>query len=123
MYRLPNGERLVEKEWAEATGFRTDADGRFPINANRDGTRRSAPVHVEPRTFELVAANGKVRSYYGHPSTSPLDDYLYVIEVYFVRDDKLVRAMIEMGGSGALRTRLADESVCLEGLVLEDAAT
>jgi hypothetical protein len=119
-YRLPNGDRLVEKDWAQATCFLPDPDGRFPINAHADGTFRSAPLFIEPRTFELVAPSGETRAFYGHPSTSPLDDYLYIMRVYFVRDGKLVRATLEMGGR-VLRTRIADEQVRLEGLVLEEA--
>jgi hypothetical protein len=75
-WRLPNGDTLEEREHASATAFHLEKGGRITL---RDGT------FVEPRTFELLDPAGKPKRYFGDPHTSPLDDYLYVLDVHFVR--------------------------------------
>lgn len=44
---------------------------------------------------------------YPHPTTSALDDYLYVLDIHFVRDGALCSGMVEMGApAGTWRCNL-----------------
>jgi hypothetical protein len=118
-YRLPNGERLVEEALPSAEAFRLDPDGSLTITSDRFGHPRPTPLVVEPRIYAHVGADGaRIRTHGGRTTSYSVDDYLYVWPLFFVRGDTLVRAMLEEGGMGALRTFLQQEEVLLRGLVL-----
>lgn len=94
-YRLENGDLLEETAWAVSSHLGIDAQGCFALT---DGS------WIEPRTFVLRSADGMVTRHYGQSSREyGLDDYLYILDVHYVRDGTLWKAMIEMGGAGHFR--------------------
>lgn len=93
-YRLPNGDRLVEVALAVSTNLTLDADGRFALS---DG------MWIEPRKFLLVDPTGKQKAFFGHPGEEAQGDYLYVLDVHYVKDGALRCAMIEIGGPRGVR--------------------
>jgi hypothetical protein len=111
-YDLPDGDRLVEKEWATAAGLELDGEGRFKLS---DGN------WIEPRSFTVLDAAGRSKMVHGHPRSSALDDYLYVTGVHYVRDGKLYCAMIEVGGrTSVFKARLSMERLVRDELVLTE---
>jgi hypothetical protein len=101
-YRLPDGTVLVEMGHASALHLALDEHGRF----THDGGI------IEPRTFEHRSASGTVLASYGQPKTYALDDYFYILELYFVADGAFVRGNLEIGGpSGVYRCTLTTERV------------
>jgi hypothetical protein len=109
-YHLPDGDRLVETEWAAAPGLKLDPDGRLVFT---DGSS------IEPRTFNLLDAAGHTKGHHGHPRASALDDYLYITGIHYVRDNKLYTAMVEVGGKDCVfRARLSMERLVRDELEL-----
>jgi hypothetical protein len=111
IYALANGDRLVETGYARSANLHLDkATGRFTLS---DGT------WIEPRTFVVVDPRGVVIASYGHPSREfALDDYLYILDVYFVRNSGLFRGTLEIGGPpGNYTARLSQERVEVDGIV------
>ncbi|HET9619800.1 MAG TPA: hypothetical protein VFP84_00440 [Kofleriaceae bacterium] len=88
VYRLASGETLTESGIPIASGFDLPRDGVLKL---ADGT------WIEPRTFELRGADGKLRQRFGHPTSYARDDDLYVWEIYFVRDGALHGATAAFG--------------------------
>lgn len=87
-YGLPNGDVLVEQSTLTVTWLSLDHCGRLHLS---DGST------IEPRTFVLRAANGQERTFYGPPTQSALDDYLYVEGVYYVSDGALHEGVVAIG--------------------------
>jgi hypothetical protein len=105
-YRLPNGDRLLEERWESVTGFSLDPGGVLRLS---DGT------FVEPRCFTLFDAKNERKRHFGPPGTNALDDYLYLLDVYYVNGGCLRTAMIEIGGpSQSCSVRLSMEKIVLE---------
>jgi hypothetical protein len=105
-YLLPNGDRLVERDYARATGF---PNGSGQVNL-ADGST------IEPRTFELVDAQSNVKRSFGQPRAYALDDYLYVSDAHFVRGGALCRCTLSIGGAGSFVVRATDSTEVLTGL-------
>jgi hypothetical protein len=98
-YSLVDGTVLVETGLASAMYLTLD-DGRFAIDDAEP---------IEPRTFEHRDATGDVLATFGQPHTYALDDYFYILDVYFVANGALVRGSLEIGGArGVHRTRLTN---------------
>jgi hypothetical protein len=114
-YRLPNGDRLVDERWVAVTGFSLESDGRLALS---DGS------FIEPRCFVVTSVTGERKRFYGPPKTSALDDYFYLLDVYYVKGSSLRSAMVELGGPPSKwYVRLSQEQTVIEGLAFDPCAT
>jgi esterase/lipase superfamily enzyme len=109
-YRLPDGTTLEVCGRPSALHLDLDRQGRCQLT---DGG------WLAPRVFQHKDATGKVIAMYGRsPTTSALDDYLYITDLYYVHDGALYRGGIEAGGAGRVyRVRQMHGDVVLTGLV------
>jgi hypothetical protein len=94
VYRLASGDTLTESGFPIASGFDVPPDGVLKL---ADGSL------IEPRTFELRGADGKLRQRFGHPTSYARDEDLYVWEIYFIRDGALHGATAAFGHHGECR--------------------
>jgi hypothetical protein len=108
-YHLPDGSSLIETGRPSAMYLTYDEQGRFALT---DGS------FIEPRLYRHLGKTGEVIAYYDrHPHTYALDDYFYILDIYYVRGDTLYRGGIEMGGPpGVFRCTLMIAYTCLTGL-------
>lgn len=86
-----------------------DEHGRFALT---DGS------FIEPRLYTHLSATGEVIAYYAcTPNTYALDDYFYILDLFFVRGDTLYKSGIKMGGPpGVFRCSVMMASEQLTGL-------
>jgi hypothetical protein len=108
VYGLPNGDRLIEERWEDVTGFSLDPGGVLHLS---DGT------FIEPRCFTLLDGKNERKRHFGPPSTSALDDYLYLLDVHYVKSGCLRSAMIEIGGPNQnFSLRLSMGKIVVDGV-------
>jgi hypothetical protein len=110
-YGLENGDLLEETGWVTSSHLSLNELGWLELLGD---------AWIEPRTFVLRSITGETTRQFGDPWTgSALDDYLYILGVYYVEDKTLWSATIEIGGAFRYETRFAMPSLELTGLTLE----